>query len=158
MKKRLLFLSIAFVISLTAWSDDGVCLLLRSGETVGFRFKEKPVIVTGANIEIKTAETTVSYNYSDVVRLYFDQVVPSGITNLPSDDAAHVSFSITPSGISVKGLAQGVRVAVHTLDGKLVTSAIAPSSTAVEIGLPQEGHGIYLVSTSSGVSFKIAKQ
>lgn len=98
----------------------------------------------------------VSYDYSQVARLYFDQVVPSGIQGKPAGGAPDVSFSITPSGISVAGLSCGERVCVHTLGGVLVSSGVSSGDEPLEVTLPQGRRAIYVVSTDSGVTFKVS--
>lgn len=158
MKRKLFVLSFAFAVSLASWSDNGVCLLLRSGKVVGFSFKEKPVVVTGAAVEVRTSETTVSYDYSEVARLYFDQVIPSGITSAPTGGKSAAVFSVTPSGISVNGLSRGERVYVHTSGGMLVSSWMSSGDAPLEVSLPQGGREIYIVSTEGGVTFKVAKR
>lgn len=113
-------------------------------------------MVTGASVEVRTSETMVSYDYSQVARLYFDQVVPSGIQGSPAGVVSDVSFSITPSGISVDGLARGEGVRVHTLGGVLVSSWVSSGDVPLEVTLPQGRRAIYVVSTDSGVTFKVS--
>ena len=64
------------LFAFVARGDNGVVLILRDGTSAGFLFDQKPVLVTGATLDVKTDVKTVSYDYAAVQRAVFGDVVP----------------------------------------------------------------------------------
>ncbi|GAB6976384.1 hypothetical protein JCM15124A_12910 [Prevotella falsenii] len=145
------------LITLGAMGEDGVLLQLKNGSIVGFAFSGKPTMVIGAMLEIRTTETTVSYDYNEVKRVCWGEVQPSGISSAKDNINSNVVFRINANGLNVSGLPNGERVSVYDTTGKLVATAISKQND-VTLALPmKQSGGIYIARTQSGVSFKFTR-
>lgn len=141
----------------TARAEDGVVLLLNDGTNLGFAFSAKPVITTAETLELSiTNGERVSYNYQDVKYVYFGKV-STGIDNVRSDVARRVTFHVEGQMLRVEGLSAGERVTAYTTDGRRVDSRRADADgSSLTLSLPSSGHNIYIIKTSTGVSFKFS--
>lgn len=139
----------------TAKADEGVILLLNDGSSVGFTFKEKPVITTAGTLtlSISTGER-VSYDYKDVKYVYFDDI-STGIKDIQANVPQRVTFHMAARAIQIDGLSAGDRATVYTVGGQLVAEAVS-DGTRLSISIPAEGHSVYIVKTSTGASFKFS--
>lgn len=156
-KKRFLLPLALLLLSSTVKADDGVLLQLADGSTVGFAFSEKPVLVTGDSLLMKTTSQEIAYPYSDIKRVVFGEVpvTPDAIERVNSEPRASVSFRINNGEIEVSGLQRGERVSVYGINGALTASSVASSDDAsVSLQLAKDGSNVYIVRTSSGKSFK----
>lgn len=147
-------------------AEQGVVLRFTDGTLVGFAFKDKPAIgyTTVDNVPTLTITSggfKVQYDYSNVKSFYWSSdvsSVPTSISDVPANGAGNVSFRITDGGISVSGLASGESVAVYTVSGAKVASAVSPTGSGeANITLPQ-GAGVYIVKASSGISYKFIRK
>lgn len=140
------------------FADDGVLLLLNNGRIIGFSFKDKPIVISGSTLVIKSSDgISVEYSYEDVHKFYWGDVTNATYIDAPKiKDQSKVVFKITDEGISVKGLGAHERVSVYSLDGKLVSSILCPSENgSVALKLP-DGKA-FIVRSSSGISYKFIK-
>lgn len=144
-------------LPLLASADDGVVLLLKDGNSVSFAFNEQPVLVTRNNsLVMKSRSSRIVYDYDDVQRFYFSSIF-NVIEDVSSNANSNVTFRITEQGVNVDGLAQGESVSVFTLDGKLLSTALATSGNdEVLLRIPNPAHTVYLIKTSTGISYKIS--
>lgn len=155
MRKRSLLLMFLMLIATGIYAEDGVVLLLRNGNSVKFVFSEKPVMVTGSTLTMKTTSETVDYNYTEIKRSYFGEIT-SSIDEVRGNSKSESLFRMTPAGMEVTGLQQGEKVSVYTVGGKLVYSTKSTGSQ-LNINLPSDRQ-VYVVKTDNGVSFKINRQ
>lgn len=155
MRKKGLLLMFLMLIATGIYAEDGVVLLLRNGNSVKFAFSEKPVMVTGRTLTMKTTSETVDYNYTEIKRSYFGEIT-SSIDEVKGKNKSESLFRMTPAGMEVTGLQQGEKVSVYTVGGKLVYSAKSTGSQ-LNINLPSDRQ-VYVVKTDNGVSFKINRQ
>lgn len=155
MRKKGLLLMFLMLIATGIYAEDGVVLLLRNGNSVKFAFSEKPVMVTGGTLTMKTTSETVDYNYTEIKRSYFGEIT-SSIDEVRGNSKSESLFRMTPAGMEVTGLQQGEKVSVYTVGGKLVYSAKSTGSQ-LNINLPSDRQ-VYVVKTDNGVSFKINRQ
>lgn len=155
MRKRSLLLMFLMLIATGIYAEDGVVLLLRNGNSVKFAFSEKPVMVTGRTLTMKTTSETVDYNYTEIKRSYFGEIT-SSIDEVRGNSKLESLFRMTPAGMEVTGLQQGEKVSVYTVGGKLVYSAKS-TGCQLNINLPSDRQ-VYVVKTDNGVSFKINRQ
>lgn len=153
-KFKLILLSLVLLLMPTLmFADKGVVLLLKNDRTLGFAFSEMPTIIIGPQLSIKTSRNTVSYSYSDVQRIYFDDVQASDIKIITTHDQPNITFHISGDVIEVKGMTSSGTVTVFTMEGKQVLAARADNDGFVSVHIPQ-GKGVYIMKTSDGVSFK----
>lgn len=159
-KRLLMVVATACLMQGAAWAEDGVIVTLHSGQTIGFTFAQRPVIVTGTDLEMRTADgTCVRYLYADVAKVTWGPIddIQTGITDTRDNTrAGNIVFHITADGISADGMADGEHLSVYTVDGRLAGSARSQGGSA-SITLPT-GKAVYIVRTASGVSCKIARQ
>lgn len=155
MRKKGLLLMFLMLIATGIYAEDGVVLLLRNGNSVKFAFSEKPVMVMGSTLTMKTTSETVDYNYTEIKRSYFGEIT-SSIDEVRGNSKSESLFRMTPAGMEVTGLQQGEKVSVYTVGGKLVYSAKSTGSR-LNINLPSDRQ-VYVVKTDNGVSFKINRQ
>lgn len=155
MRKKGLLLLFLMLIATGIYAEDGVVLLLRNGNSVKFAFSEKPVMVMGSTLTMKTTSETVDYNYTEIKRSYFGEIT-SSIDEVRGNSKSESLFRMTPAGMEVTGLQQGEKVSVYTVGGKLVYSAKSTGSR-LNINLPSDRQ-VYVVKTDNGVSFKINRQ
>ena len=156
-KLRYLILAAALMMTLGVMGEEGVLLQLKNGSIVGFAFSGKPTMVIGATLEIRATETTVSYDYNEVKRVYWGEVQPNSISSTKDNIKSDVVFRINANGLNVSGLANGERVSVYDTVGKLVTTAVSTQDNGT-LNLPLKQSGsIYIARTLSGVSFKFTR-
>lgn len=151
LKKTLLLLAV--LLPLTSMADDGVLLKLKNGTEAGFAFSEKPVLYTDSVLTMRTTREEVVYDYADVQRITIGDVA-TDIASVKAEGKHGVNFKIAGNEIDVIGLEKGMQVTLYSADGKLIDKVVANGSTAV-VRLP-ETNGVYIVSTSSGISYKVS--
>ena len=157
---------LSFIFSCLLWfipwaarADSGVLLLLTNGKTVEFAFKDSPTVVFGSNLLINVPNgTSVEYAYSEVSKLYWGDNSSTSIDLPKVKDKSKIVFNVIDNALVANGLAKGERISVYMIDGNLVNSASsnADGGSAV-INLPNHRNQIYIVRTSSGVSYKFIK-
>ncbi len=143
-------------LALPSFAEEGVVVVLTNGNTVGFAFSEKPVITTGENLLLSTRSgKQVSYDYSNVRKVFWGGDFATAIEKVKSKNSQLVKFKINGNNIEALGLPRGERVAVYTVNGSLVTSETSTSDNSiVTLHLPYNQHAVYIIRTSTGVSYK----
>lgn len=158
--KRLLMMAVAGAVSLSgALAEDGVIVTLRGGQKVGFAFSARPALVAGAQMEMRSKNGEVLvYPYDNVKTVTWGSVdgLVTAINDATPEKANNIVFKICGDGITATGMKGGERLSAYSLDGKLVGSATAVGEEQTHLSLP-DGKGVYIVRTSSGVSYKFAK-
>lgn len=145
-------LLLAAMLPLTSMADNGVLLKLKNGTEAGFAFSEKPVIYTDSMLTMRTAREEVVYDYADVQRITIGDVA-TDIAGVKAGGKHGVSFKIAGNEINAAGLGEGVQVSLYSADGKLIDKVVANGGVAT-VRLPKPD-GVYIVSTSSGISYKV---
>lgn len=161
MKTKLLLMILVMMVATTgvAYAQQGVVLTLRSGRTVSFAFDRRPVMVTGSELTMQTADgTSVSYAYDEVENVRWGEI--DDLTKVV-DDAAQSSvrnivFRLCDGGIEAQGLVRGQTLTAYSIDGRVVSTVRAADTEPTILPLP-EGKGVYVIRTSTGVSLKISK-
>ena len=162
MKKTFTLLLALFAFSLSLFAGNpGVTFLLRSGKKVSFSFAEKPVIALNddyLSVSVHGVER-VSYAYADVQRVVVADDVVSAIDNVVANDKSqHVVFSFPANVLNVSGLAANESIALYATDGKLMLREKANADGKAAMNLSSFQHGIYVVRTQSGISYKFFKK
>lgn len=156
--RKVFLLLVMFCLPLAALADSGVLLLLKDGTTVGLTFSQKPKMVMGDELRLIADDgSELSYPYADVQRAYWDDVEATGIGSVANvSDGRHVVFRHTADGIEVTGLQKGGSVSVYGIDGTLVSAASAHhDNDALQLSLPAGHRAVYIVRTSTGISYKL---
>ena len=140
-------------------ADDGVVLLLTSGREVGFAFSSRPQVVPGEELVIRCADgVEVSYAYGEVQRISWGEVGATTSVDSPIVDGAlvRVQFRVSPGELLVDGLPLGESVYLYRADGQLV-NAHRQESEGATLRIPLSDSGLYIVRTSTGVSYKVLR-
>ena len=162
MNKFFLLSAVLPLFSLWAAADTpGVTFLFSNGKKASFAFSSKPEIAVnedGITISLSNA-TSVSYRFANVQNFYFEEnVVETGISQTEGAESVHHVFNYVDGVVTVKGMASGERITVATVNGGVVKAARADSQGNANIEIDSEPAGVYVVSTGSGVSFKMLKK
>ena len=163
-RKKTFILTVALALgSLGAWAaTPGVTFLFSNGVKASFAFASKPKIaVTADGLTVSSTNAAeVSYQFADVQKFYFeDDVVETGIQQVDgSGSAKHPVFHYADGVVSVNGMAADGRLVVSSVGGSLVGGVKADGQGNASIDLSGHSAGVYVVSTGSGVSFKLLKK
>ena len=140
----------------------GVTFLFANGQKASFAFASKPEIeVTTDGLSVSSSSTSaVSYAFTDVQKFYFeDDVIETGISQVEGVvSAERPVFNYVNGIVTVSGMSAGERLSAVTLSGSLVNAAKADAEGNASIDLSNAPAGVYIVSTGSGVSFKLLKK
>ena len=118
-------------------------------------FSEKPTVIHGRELTIIASDaTTVSYDYTQVRSLRFGEFVSTGIEDVASDTESVISFKIVDSTLYVYGLPSGESLSVYTIGGQRVATKRQTNADTV-LSIPLTSRGVLVVSTSTGVSYRV---
>ena len=159
--KKSLLLSLAFSCLSAMAGVPGVTFLFTNGQKASFTFASKPEIAVGDNgITISSSNSaSVSYTFANVHKFYFeDDVVDAGIKDVKTTSATYPVFNCNNGVITVSGLKASERVSVYSIGGSKVVEAKANNDGKASIDISDAAKGAYVVSTGSGVSFKLLKK
>lgn len=158
---KYLVLLAMLTLSTVVMADEGILLHLKNGTTASFLFSEKPVLVTGESLVMKTTKEEVAYAYKDISKIQFGEVTkdPTAIRDLQTGSNGSVSFRLTDTGIEAVGLSLGEKVEVFDIAGKKVASSTSSANNAsIVLPLPHAGKNVFVVRTSNGVTFKFLRK
>lgn len=152
-----------FLLSLGSFAaTPGVTLLFSNGSKASFAFASKPRIVMTADALTVSSSCTaaVSYSFADVQRFYFEaDVVETGISQVECAwSVMHPVFNYVDGVVTVSGMASNENLTIVNLNGSRVSAAKADGAGNASINLCNVPIGVYIVSTGSGVSFKLLKK
>lgn len=145
------------ISGMNAWAGEpGVKLLLRSGKQLSFSFKQKPVVKTTLQELTLSAEgkVWVSCPYADVLRIEINDDVETGITPAIATKSASVLVNTASDAIVISGLPVGETVTVCTIDGRATVRTAADTDGRVSVSRSALSHGIHIITTGSGISYK----
>ena len=152
MKKFILSLTLVFA-SLAAWAEAGFYVEDSQGVLVGYVFMDQPVwTFEGDNLVISTVGGTVQYPMSDVAKVFFGDVTPTGLLELDVDEMIRV----IPDGVELTGFAANTIVTVCNLQGQLLGAYRTSQSGSLTISLADREQGIYLIHANKS-TIKIKK-
>ena len=160
---KTLIMSMALALgSLTAMAaTPGVTFLFSNGTKASFAFANKPVIaVTTDGLTVSaTGVSKVSYSFADVQKFYFEDDIVTAIGQVKNDvSAQRPVFAYVDGVVAVSGMTAGERLAVVTINGSQVSATKADNEGNARVDLGSAPAGVYVVSTGSGVSFKLLKK
>jgi hypothetical protein len=158
MKKIIMSMALALGSLSAMAATPGVTFLFSNGTKASFAFSDKPVIdVTAAGLTVSaTGASEVSYSFADVQKFYFEDDIATAIGQVKNDvSAQRPVFAYVDGVVTVSGMTTGERLAVVTINGSQVSVTKADNGGNAHIDLSGAPTGVYVVSTGSGVSFKI---
>lgn len=156
--RRIILFVAAFTLSTIAMADDGVILKLKNGNEVGFVFSSKPRIITGTELSITTADgSSISYDYSEVRSVTFGDVSSTDIEDITASPSCDIVFRMIDGKVIVEGLSAGESVNLYNIGSQLLAS-LKQSANGGILTLPLESSGVFIIRTSTGVSYKMLKK
>ncbi len=160
MKKVLLLcLTISFMSAMAG--EPGVTFLFNDGKKASLLFSTQPkVMVDGGELTISSTDvSSVSYTIANVRHFYFEDNIATAI---PKVDAAfsgsHPVFAYAGETVTVSDLNAGERVTIVSVNGKVLRNIQADKDGNASANLGGVPMGVYVVSTGSGISFKLLKK
>ena len=148
MKKILLtFMLFAFAAASFANGKDVLSVLMKDGTSVYFLLAEKPYI-TFQNDEVKIVSDTEEalVKRTLVERFEFVDEMPTGIEDVEEEDEQlRANFRLYGDAVYITGLESGCKVTLFAMDGRVVTTSVAPADGCVTLSLNALSSGIYIV-------------
>lgn len=142
-------------------TNSGVTFLFTNGQKASFLFTSKPVIALdndGLTVSSSGA-ASVTYTFAEVDRFYFEDNIETGISPaVMEQQEMRPVFSYNNGIISIYGLKSGESVSVYSIGGSKVCTANAGPDGTANADINNAVSGVYVVSTGSGVSFKLLKK
>lgn len=142
-------------------AESGVTFLFNDGTTASFAFSSRPKIVVSQDGLIVSAHGRgdASYQFADVRRYYFVSDIDAGIDSVRGGGASSAVcrpvFRYAFGIVAVSGMRRGESLRAYSVGGAAVGAAVADADGNASIDLSGAAHGIYVISTGSGVSFKV---
>ena len=163
LKKRVVLTCVMTLLGLgTFATTPGVTFLLTNGSTVSFAFKANPEIsVTSIGITVSAQnQQEVIYQFSEMDRFYYEDDVVTAINGVRTETTTTTKpvFCYDRGMLSISGLNASEQVAVYSLGGSKMSSTVADNAGHANVNVGNMPTGVYAVSTSSGVSFKLLKK
>ena len=141
-------------------NEPGVTFLFNDGKTASFLFSTQPKVTVGSD-ELTVSSTdvsSVSYTIANVQRFYFEKNIITGIHDVSAGSASGPVFVYNHGVITVSGLKSKERVSVYSIGGSKVAESKAGSNGCASVDISGAVRGVYVISTGSGVSFKLLKK
>lgn len=138
-------------------AEPGAKLLLRNGEQVCFSFAHHPVIKT-SDTEIVLyvdGKEQIVCTLADVQRVEMLDDVETAINLENSSDKMSVVFSIGNGTMTIDGLKAKESIAVYSVNGAKTVSLKALRNGSLSVPLSSLPHGVCVVNTASGISYKL---
>ena len=143
-------------------ATPGLTFLFSDGKTISFAFENEPKItMTSTGVTVTTNDdelVPLSYTFDNITRYYFEDDVKGTTSSVGSVKAQRPVFSYADGIVSVNGLAKGERVALVSVNGATVASDKASADGSARLDVRSAQSGVYILTTGSGVSFKLLKK
>ena len=158
--KKIILLLLSFLCMSAMAGEQGVTFLFANGQKVSFTFASKPEIVVGSDgITILSSNSdSLSYTFADVQRFYFEDNIEMGIQSASFEKSSHPVFSYNNGIITASGLKTAECISIFSVIGSKVSEAKADNDGCARVDISGFTNGIYIISTSNGVSFKLYKK
>ena len=147
---------VAATVTTPLHAEDGVELLLKSGNVITFLFSERPTLLIGESLTVSCSNRTVAYDYSQVRSLKRASVT-TALPHIPNAGSKQMTFRIDENAVEVSGAKPGGRVAIYSADGRMNASAVCGSDGTVSIPLPGQ-KGIYIIKAGGNISYKLIRK
>lgn len=156
MKKILaLFVAVFAVFQFTsaAYTNDDLIIETKSGQKVNYSLSTRPVVTfEGTDLVLTGTGVKVLYPVADVKEITFG-THPTGVSNVKSSD---ITFFVSGSEITAKGLQKSDKLELYTVDGKVLTTKAVSAEGEATVDISSLNGGIYVVKAGEK-SYKILK-
>lgn len=160
-KSLIMSMSLALCSLSVLAATPGVTFLFSNGQKASFAFSVKPEIaVSSDGLTISSADAaSATYTFADVDRFYFEDDINTGISQVESAvSSKHPVFSYVNGVVTVGGMSANERLVVSTVSGSIVSSANANNEGSANADISAEPASVYIISTASGINFKLLKK
>ena len=156
--KKIILLPLLFLCIHAMAGESGVTFLFADGQKANFAFSAKPEISVGVDgiTVTSTVADQASYAFANVQRFYFDEE-DTGVATIGADAECPV-FRCADGIVAVSRLKASERVTVVSVNGTVVCETQADVNGNACANISGVAAGVYVVSTGSGVSFKLLKK
>ena len=156
-KLRIIILGLLAGVVNFSQAAPGAKLLLRNGEQVFFSFAHHPVIKTSDTdiVLYVDGKEQIACTLADVQRVEMLNDVETGINLGNSSDKQSVVFRIGNGTMSIEGLNPKESIAVYSANGAKMVSLKALHNGSLSVPLSALPHGVCVISTASGISYKL---
>lgn len=156
-KMRIVSFLFVFFFSMSALAEDINALMLHlvSNRQVVFMLDEKPVITfRGDELVLSTHLSEVSYQSVHVNKFTYIFVDSNEIERM---EEPRCLITLQGETLSAIGLEPNSKIGVYTVDGNLISTAIADKKGAATVILPNQSAKVFIVKTSAA-NFKISQR
>ena len=139
----------------------------QAGQTYHFLLTDQQPVIKSQNGQMQVTylaqagdaeRATLTFSHQDVKRLTFSPYDPTAVPAVKQKDGDRVFFDLSvPNHVTVRGLQDGQRVTVHTLDGRSAVSPVRSSGGSVTLDLSGQLRGTYLINAGGQRTFKLLK-
>jgi len=156
MMKKVIILTTLMLMSLTTWAqsvlsgggEPRLVVWLRSGEKVVYELAESPVTkFSGSQLIISTANATVPYARSQVLRYTYEDVVYQGIDLQPGE--RRVQIDRDGNSVTFRGLQDGTTVSVYAVNGTLLEQLNATGGQPMTVSIQHRPTGVYIIKAGT---------
>lgn len=141
--------------------NKGVTFLFTNGQTASFTLASKPeILVTTDGLTIFMSDSTdISYQFGEVQKFYFEDDVEAGVAMIKCAlPAQHPVFNYADGIITVSDISASENLVVTNLCGNDLNIFKADAKGTARIDLNGAPAGVYIISSSNGLSFKLYKK
>ena len=168
MKQVLSMLLIALTWGISIYAEEAVATVLnvetQNGQTYHFLLADQQPVIKSQNGQMQVSylaqtgdaeRTTLSFSHQDVKRLTFSPYNPTAVPAVKQEENGRIFFDLSGKGrVMVRGLQDGQRVTVYTLDGRSAVSPVRSSGGHLTIDLSGQPCGTYLINAGGQRTFK----
>lgn len=159
MKTRLLMAFMLLTMTTATWAETATQQLvvwLKGGEKVYFDLAEEPeTTFEEGKLVIKTSRSTIYYHLENVLR-YTYQGAMTGIDS-PKVRPGEIIYRQGKDQVAFDGLADGKRIDIYSMDGKLLRTMQAKGGKQTVVFLAGYPTGTYLIKIDDA-TYKFLKR
>ncbi len=161
-------LLMALTWGISIYAEEAVATVLnvetQNGQTYHFLLADQQPVIKSQNGQMQVSylaqtgdaeRTTLSFSHQDVKRLTFSPYNPTAVPAVRQKESGRIFFDLSEQGrVTVRGLEDGQRVTVYTLDGRSAVSPVCSHGGHVTIDLSRQPRGTYLIHAGRQRTFK----
>ena len=142
----------------TLAANSTLVVELKDGKQAYFILSEKPVLTTsGSQMRIESESVEISYERSDVLRMYFaDESV--GVDDIETDEDNVVFTQTGTNRLAISNLSEKDRIIVSNLAGRLYNDCVSRNGTDAIVDLDGCPKGVYIIKIGNKQTIKMTKK
>lgn len=159
MKKLIhFFLLILFLfVPLIKIQSQSLLVWKKDGNFIRILFDDRPcTMFTEDTLHIETMTNSIDIPLEQVQRYTFE--LDANDISIPSEGKKGPSFRQKDDELLLSGLSYGMRIAIYTIDGRLLVKQSADKKGEATISLKQLSKGVYLFKIGSLMTYKFTNK